>query len=216
MVAVWPLVQASEFLQNRLVTQILEKKTSRLHRAWPVAAVGFITLIGAAGFRSVPSVLLDPLHEEFGWSHATISAAVSINLLLYGLISPFAAALMDRLGLRRVVSGALLLIALGSGLTIFMNSSWQLLLCWGLLVGVGTGSMSMAFVATITGRWFVHRRGTRDRDPDRRWSYRAADLPAADRFSCGRIWVACSGPGCGWCGASGDSAGTGVHAGLPE
>ena len=107
----------------------------------------------------MPSVLLDPLHEEFGWSHATISAAVSINLLLYGLISPFAAALMDRLGLRRVVSGALVLIALGSGLTVFMTSSWQLLLCWGLLVGVGTGSMSMTFVATITGRWFVHRRG---------------------------------------------------------
>ncbi|WP_246486824.1 MFS transporter [Kribbella qitaiheensis] len=138
---------------------ILEKKTPRLHRAWPVAAVGFITLIGAAGFRSVPGVLLDPLHEEFGWSHATISTAVSINLMLYGLISPFAAALMDKLGLRRVVSGALVLIALGSGLTIFMTSSWQLMLCWGFLVGVGTGSMSMTFVATITGRWFVQRRG---------------------------------------------------------
>ena len=121
--------------------------------------MGFVTLIGAAGFRSVPGVLLDPLHDEFGWSHATISSAVSINLLLYGLISPFAAALMDRLGLRRVVSGALVLIALGSGLTVFMTSSWQLLLCWGLLVGIGTGSMSMTFVATITGRWFVHRRG---------------------------------------------------------
>jgi MFS family permease len=141
------------------VTETLQKKTGRLHRAWPVAAVGFVTLIGAAGFRSVPSVLLDPLHEEFGWSHATISSAVSINLLLFGLISPFAAALMDRLGLRRVVAGALVLIALGSGLTIFMTSAWQLWLCWGLLVGVGTGSMSMAFVATITGRWFVRRRG---------------------------------------------------------
>ncbi|WP_433022910.1 MFS transporter [Kribbella sp. CA-294648] len=141
------------------MTQILEKKTVRWHRAWPVAAVGFVTLIGAAGFRSVPSVLIEPLHEEFGWSHATISSAVSINLLLFGLISPFAAALMDRLGLRKVVSGALVLIALGSGLTIFMDSAWQLLLCWGLLVGIGTGSMSMTFVATITGRWFVARRG---------------------------------------------------------
>ena len=131
----------------------------RLHRAWIVAAVGFVTLIGAAGFRSVPSVLIDPLHAEFGWSHATISSAVSINLVLFGLISPFAAALMDRLGIRRVVAGALVLIAAGSGLTVFMTSPWQLLVCWGLLVGVGTGSMSMAFVATITGRWFVARRG---------------------------------------------------------
>lgn len=159
MVAVRPLFPCRKLRHPRLVTVILEKKTARLHRAWPVAAVGFITLIGAAGFRSVPSVLLDPLHEEFGWSHATISTAVSINLMLYGLISPFAAALMDKLGLRRVVSGALVLIALGSGLTVFMTSSWQLLLCWGLLVGVGTGSMSMTFVATITGRWFVQRRG---------------------------------------------------------
>jgi MFS family permease len=142
------------------VTQIVEtKKAPRVHLAWAVAVVGFVTLIGAAGFRSVPSVLLDPLHDEFGWSHATISTAVSINLLLFGGISPFAAALMDRLGLRKVVSGALVLIALGSGLTVFMTASWQLLLCWGLLVGVGTGSMSMTFVATITGRWFVHRRG---------------------------------------------------------
>ncbi|HWD82160.1 MAG TPA: MFS transporter, partial [Kribbella sp.] len=142
------------------MTQIVEtRKAPRVHLAWAVAVVGFVTLIGAAGFRSVPSVLLDPLHEEFGWSHATISTAVSINLLLFGGISPFAAALMDRLGLRKVVCGALVLIALGSGLTVFMTASWQLLLCWGLLVGVGTGSMSMTFVATITGRWFVHRRG---------------------------------------------------------
>jgi MFS family permease len=135
------------------------RRGRRLHWAWIVAAVSFVTLIGAAGFRAVPSVLIDPLHEEFGWSRATISAAVSINLVLFGLISPFAAALMDRLGMRRVVSGALVLVATGSGLTVFMTSSWQLLLCWGVLVGVGTGSMSMAFVATVTGRWFVRHRG---------------------------------------------------------
>ncbi|MFC4853942.1 MFS transporter [Actinophytocola glycyrrhizae] len=131
----------------------------RIHWAWLVAAAAFVTLIGAAGFRAVPSVLIDPLHEEFGWSRATISAAVAINLVLFGLISPFAAALMDRLGMRRVVAGALVLVAAGSGLTVFMTASWQLLLCWGVLVGVGTGSMSMAFVATVTGRWFVRHRG---------------------------------------------------------
>lgn len=129
------------------------------HRAWIVAGVAFVTLIGAAGFRAVPSVLIDPLHEEFGWSRATISSAVSINLVLFGLFSPFAAALMDRLGMRRVVTGALVLVAAGSGLTVFMNSSWQLLLCWGVLVGIGTGSMAMTFVATVTSRWFVKHRG---------------------------------------------------------
>ncbi|WP_378732018.1 MFS transporter [Nocardia brasiliensis] len=131
----------------------------RLHPAWIVAGVGFVTLLGAAAFRSVPSVLMDPLHEEFGWSHGTIGAAVSLNLLLYGLISPFAAALMDRFGIRKVVSCALVLVAGGAGLTVFMTQPWHLMLTWGLLVGIGVGSMSMPFVATITGRWFVRQRG---------------------------------------------------------
>ncbi|WP_024806050.1 MFS transporter [Nocardia sp. BMG51109] len=135
------------------------KTFRRWHPAWPVAAAGFVALIGAAGFRSVPSVLMDPLHEEFGWSHGTIGSAVSLNVLLYGLISPFAAALMDRFGIRRVVAGALLLVAAGSGLTVFMTASWQLLATWGLLVGIGVGAMSMPFVATLTGRWFVRHRG---------------------------------------------------------
>lgn len=131
----------------------------RLHRAWVVAAVAFVTLVGAAAFRSVPGVLIEPLHDEFGWSHGLIGSAVSLNLMLFGLISPFAAALMDRFGVRPVVTFALLMVAVGSGLTVFMTEPWQLVLCWGLLVGVGTGSMSMAFVATITSRWFVARRG---------------------------------------------------------
>ena len=92
-----------------------------------------------------------------GVPHTT--AAVSVNLILYGLTAPFAAALMERFGMRRVVSVALLLVAAGSGLTVFMRASWQLVLCWGVLVGLGTGSMALAFVATVTGRWFVKHRG---------------------------------------------------------
>jgi sugar phosphate permease len=139
--------------------QPTEERPRRLHWAWLVAFSGFIALVGAAGFRAAPSVLIDPLHEEFGWSRGTISSAVSINLVLYGVISPFAAALMERFGMRRVVASALFLVAAGSGLTIFMTASWQLLLCWGVLVGVGTGSMALAFVATLTSRWFVAHRG---------------------------------------------------------
>jgi MFS family permease len=129
------------------------------HPAWLVAATAFVALVGAAGFRATPAVLLHPLHAEFHWPLATISAAVSVNLMLFGLTAPFAAALMDRFGIRRVVAAALLLVAAGSGLTVFMTASWQLILCWGVLVGLGTGSMALAFVATVTGRWFVHRRG---------------------------------------------------------
>ncbi|MFG6196809.1 MFS transporter [Nonomuraea sp. JJY05] len=133
--------------------------TRRLHRAWFVAAVAFVAILGAAGFRATPGVLITPLQEEFGWSAGTISLAVSVNLVLYGLTAPFAAALMDRFGMRRVVSLALLLIAAGSGATVLMTASWQLLLFWGVLVGLGTGSMALVFAATVVDRWFVRHRG---------------------------------------------------------
>jgi MFS family permease len=131
----------------------------RIHPAWWAAAVTFLALVGAAAFRAVPGVLIDPLREEFGWSVSTISAAVAVNMALYGLTAPFAAALMERFGIRRVVMCALLVVALGSGLTVFMTTSWQLILLWGVLVGLGTGSMALSLVATVTGRWFVARRG---------------------------------------------------------
>jgi sugar phosphate permease len=135
------------------------RRTRKIHRAWLVAGATLVATVGAAGFRATPGVMIDPLQQAFGWSTASISAAVSVNLLLYGLTAPFAAALMDRFGLRRVVGTALLLVAAGSGLTVFMNASWQLVLCWGFLVGLGTGSMALAFVATVTSRWFVRHRG---------------------------------------------------------
>ncbi|TYP82897.1 putative MFS family arabinose efflux permease [Blastococcus xanthinilyticus] len=131
----------------------------RIHPAWWVAAVTFLALVGAAAFRAVPGVLIDPLRAEFGWSVSTISAAVAVNMALYGLTAPFAAALMEKFGIRRVVMCALLVVALGSGLTVFMTASWQLVLLWGVLVGLGTGSMALSLVATVTGRWFVARRG---------------------------------------------------------
>ncbi|MFG2194526.1 MFS transporter [Streptomyces sp. NPDC048639] len=135
------------------------RRTPRVHRAWWVVVAAFVALVGAASFRAAPGVLIDPLHAEFGWSRGTISGAVSLNLVLYGLTAPFAAALMERFGMRKVVASALLLVAAGSGLTVFMDASWQLILCWGVLVGLGTGSMALAFVATVVNRWFVARRG---------------------------------------------------------
>ncbi|MGD9530917.1 MAG: MFS transporter [Pseudonocardia sp.] len=130
-----------------------------IHPAWVVAGVTFLALVGAAGFRAVPGVLIEPLRAEFGWSVATISAAVAVNLALYGLTAPFAAALMERFGIRPVVVAALLVVAAGSGLTLVMTAAWQLVLLWGVLVGLGSGAMALALVATVTGRWFVARRG---------------------------------------------------------
>jgi predicted MFS family arabinose efflux permease len=131
----------------------------RVHRAWWVAGVAFVALVASAGFRATPGVLILPLQEEFGWSTATVSFAVSVNLLLFGLTAPFAAALMEQFGMRRVVATALCVVAAGSGLTVFMTASWQLVLCWGVLVGLGTGSMALVFAATVANRWFTRSRG---------------------------------------------------------
>ncbi|MBW1637521.1 MFS transporter [Microbacterium resistens] len=136
-----------------------QPRRPRIHPAWWVAAVAFIALLAAAGFRAAPGALMVPLNEEFGWSTSVMSLAVSVNLLLYGLTAPFAAALMDRFGVRQVVATALTLVALGAGGSVLMTASWQLLIFWGLLIGLGTGSMALVFAATISNRWFVHRRG---------------------------------------------------------
>jgi len=131
----------------------------RIHPAWIVAAVAFLALVGAAGFRAAPGVLLVPLQNEFGWSTTVLSAAVSINLVLFGLTAPFAAALMERFGVRAVTAVALVLIGTGSALTVLVNQSWQILLTWGLLIGLGTGSMALVFAATIANTWFAKSRG---------------------------------------------------------
>ncbi|MGW4891450.1 MFS transporter [Kitasatospora sp. NPDC004240] len=131
----------------------------RLHYAWVVAGISLLVLLGSAGFRSTPSLMMDALHHEFGWSVATIAGATSVNLTLYGLTAPFAAALMDRFGVRLVVVCALLTISTGAGLTMLMTEPWQLILCWGVLVGLGSGSMAGAFATTVTGRWFQDRQG---------------------------------------------------------
>jgi MFS family permease len=131
----------------------------RIHPAWTVAAVAFLALVGAAGFRAAPGVLMIPLQNEFGWSTTVLSAAVSINLVLFGLTAPFAAALMERFGVRAVTAVALMLIGAGSALTVLVNQSWQILLTWGLLIGLGTGSMALVFAATIANTWFAKSRG---------------------------------------------------------
>src|ERR1700730_8805936 len=134
-------------------------RRGKLHYAWVVAAITFLTLLVAAGLRSTPGVLIVPLEAEFGWSRATISFAIGLNIFLYGLIGPFAAAVMDRFGLRRTMLGALALIAVGVALTPLMTRPWQLILLWGVVVGIGSGSTALVLGATVVARWFATRRG---------------------------------------------------------
>ncbi len=131
----------------------------RVHYAWVVAGATFLVLLVTAGIRATPSVLMVPLETEFGWSRAVISGAVAINIALFGLIGPFAAALMDRWGLRRVVVSALVLLSASVAVSSQMRSQWQLVLLWGVLTGAGTGVTSLVLAAIVANRWFEERRG---------------------------------------------------------
>ena len=132
---------------------------SRLHYAWIVVAVTFLVLLVGAGVRATPSVLIVPWEREFGWTAATIGVGIALNIFLYGMIGPFAVAIIERFGLRRSVCGALLILAIGTAATSLMTAPWQMILLWGLVVGSGSGMVANVLGATVAGRWFAKRRG---------------------------------------------------------
>lgn len=132
---------------------------TKFHRAWLVLTVTFLTLLAAAAFRSTTSVLFQPLEDDFGWTRTDTSLAITVNLIFYGVTAPFAAVFMERISIRTTVVMALSLIGLGTGLTVFMSSVWQLVLYWGVLVGLGTGALALVFGAVVAARWFEKRRG---------------------------------------------------------
>jgi MFS family permease len=129
------------------------------HYGWAVLAVTLVTLALMAGFRSSVGVLVDPLHQEFGWPTASIALAAGLNLMLYGLGGPFAAAMYDRFGLKRCVMVSVAAVAVGALLTLGMDAAWQFTLLWGVVMGVATGAVSVTLAAVVANRWFVARRG---------------------------------------------------------
>jgi MFS family permease len=130
-----------------------------IHYGWVVAGTTFLTMLVTAGAVGAPGVFILPLQKEFGWQTADISAALAIRLLLFGLMGPFAAALMNRFGVRRIATTALVIIASGLLLSTQMTQVWQLVLLWGFVIGIGTGLTALVLGATVATRWFTQRRG---------------------------------------------------------
>lgn len=134
-------------------------RTRKTHYAWVVLATTFVTLLASAGVRATPSVLIIPLEQEFHWTRATISLAISINIFLYGLMGPFAGALMQRFGVRRTAMTAMAALAVCVSLATQITAAWQLVVVWGIGVGLATGMVAIVLGATVVNRWFVERRG---------------------------------------------------------
>ncbi|MDR5780438.1 MFS transporter [Caballeronia sp. LZ065] len=138
---------------------VARRLSGRMHYGWIAVGVVFFVLLAAAGTRATPSVMMLPLEKQFGWSRGTISLAISINLALYGLAGPFAAAAMQRFGVRRTVLTALTTLAAGVALSSMMTEPWQMVLVWGVMVGSATGVAALTLSATIVNRWFTTHRG---------------------------------------------------------
>ncbi len=131
----------------------------RVHYAWVIVALVFALLLCTAGVRSAPGVFLLPLEKAFGWDRATVSSAIALNLVLFGMMGPFGGGVMLRFGIRRTVLVALVLLACGVGLSTQMTQPWHLMLTWGLMVGIGCGMTANVLAATIVNRWFAKHRG---------------------------------------------------------
>lgn len=143
-------------ISNRVAARLRERDT---HYGWVVVAVTFLVMLVTAGAVGAPGVFIGPLEKEFGWRTDQVASAIAIRFALFGLMGPFAAAFMNQFGVRRVVLVALSIICLGLGASLFMREVWQLILLWGVVVGIGTGLMAIVLGATVAMRWFSHRRG---------------------------------------------------------
>lgn len=131
----------------------------RIHRAWLVLAVTFLALLVSAGLRSAPGVMMRPLELSLGWDRATISLSVAIGILLYGLTGPFSASLAQRVGLRTIMIGGLLLMSAATFASRWMTAPWHFLLSWGIVAGLGAGAVAPVLAAQVVGRWFVRHSG---------------------------------------------------------
>lgn len=130
-----------------------------IHYGWVIAALAFLTMLSSAAAVGLPGAFLVPLSEEFGWDIDQISSALALRFALFGLMGPFAAILIERYGLRRIICTALLLVAAGLGLAVIMSEVWHLVLLWGVVLGTGAGLTALVLSAIVVNRWFDQRRG---------------------------------------------------------
>ena len=141
------------------MTDAPARPPSKQTYAFLVLAVTFLSLLAAAGLRGAPSVLIMPLEVSFGWSRATVSTAAGVGIFLYGLVGPFAAALMQTVGIKRTLLGGLVLMMSATFASLFMTQAWQYVLTWGVISGIGSGAVAGVLGAAVVNRWFAKRQG---------------------------------------------------------
>jgi len=122
-----------------------------------LAACFMIQAIGV-GTLVTYGVFFNSFVTEFGWSRAAISGASSLALFLSGLSAVIIGRLNDLHGPKNLMRGAAVLLAAGVVLTSQVSSLWQLYFFYGIIFGIGLGSVDV-IALTTTARWFKRSRG---------------------------------------------------------
>jgi MFS family permease len=134
-------------------------RITRFHYAWVVVAITFLALLVTSSVRAAPGVLITPLEQEYGWDRATISAAIAVSILTFGLGGPLSGWLINRFGTRKVILAGCTCVAFGLLAMLALHDEWQLFVFWGVVVGTGTGAVGSVLGATVAHRWFRSHRG---------------------------------------------------------
>ena len=131
----------------------------RIHYSWVILIITFFSIIVAGIIRSSSGVFIVPFENEYGWDRSVISLAFAVSLFLYGLSGPFMAALIEVLGLKKMMVLGMSTLLAGICLTFFMEHEWQLMLIWGMIIGLGSGVFLTVLSPYVANRWFEKRRG---------------------------------------------------------
>jgi len=130
-----------------------------IHYGFVVAIVTFFTMLIMSAALGLPGAMMKSFNLEFGWSVDEVSSAVALRFFLFGLMGPFAALLMERYGLKKVMCGGLFMVGLGLAMATQVTALWHLFVLWGVMLGVGTGMTALVLGAVVSSRWFTKKRG---------------------------------------------------------
>jgi MFS family permease len=131
----------------------------KIHFSWVILFISFFSIIVAGIIRSSSGVFIESFEQEFGWDRSVISLAFAIGLFLYGISGPFMAALIEVIGLKKMMVVSMSTLLAGIILTLFMEQSWHLIIIWGFIIGLGSGLFLTVLSPYVANRWFVKRRG---------------------------------------------------------
>lgn len=104
-------------------------------------------------------VFLTPFEQEFGWNRQVISLAFGISLFFYGFAGPFMAALLQKFGLKKMMLASMGTLLIGLLLIFLMNQSWQLIIIWGAIIGLGSSLFLTVLSPYVANHWFKEKRG---------------------------------------------------------